>query len=128
MPETPKAMFARRLREQRRAACLSQTELARLMSERLGTSVDGTAITRIEKKDRTVRLEEAVAAAQALGVPLAALVSDEEPEVARLRELREALRREQSRADAAMAEHQQAQAAMVAIEQEIEKVEASRAN
>ncbi|GAA4525616.1 hypothetical protein GCM10023160_18800 [Brachybacterium paraconglomeratum] len=125
MPETPKAMFARRLREERKAAGLTQVGVGELISRRLGVTIDGTAVTRIERGERSVKLEEAVAAAQALGVPLAALVSDEAPEVARLSELKAALRQQEGRAATAHAEILQAQAAMVHIEQEIEQLEAA---
>lgn len=76
MAELPGATFARRLREERRSAGTSQTELAEQVSERLGTSVDGTAVTRIEKHVRAVKLDEAVALAEALGVPLVALMTE----------------------------------------------------
>lgn len=46
------------------------------MAALLGTNVDSTAITRIEQQTRAVRLDEAVTAAEALGVPLITLVSD----------------------------------------------------
>lgn len=47
------------------------------MAALLGTKVDSTAITRIEQQTRAVRLDEAVTAALALGVPLITLVSDD---------------------------------------------------
>lgn len=124
MPESLKAVFARRLRQERVAARVSQAELARRISERLGIVVDGSAITRIENQGRSFKLEEAVAAAQALGVPLAVLVSGKSPTEARVDELRRGLELQQNRADAAEAEFRQAQAAMVAIEQEIDQIEA----
>lgn len=46
------------------------------MAALLGSNVDTTAITRIEQQTRAVRLDEAVTAAEALGVPLITLVSD----------------------------------------------------
>lgn len=124
MPESPGEMFARRLREARQAAGISQTELARRISERLDGRLDGPTITRIEKRERSVRIEEAVAAAQALDVPLAALVTDETPGAARLRELRHALGEQRSRAATAEVEFQEAQIAMVEIERAIEEIEA----
>ncbi len=124
MPESLKAVFARRLRQERVAARVSQAELARRISERLGIVVDGSAITRIENQGRSFKLEEAVAAAQALGVPLAVLVSGKSPTEARVDELRRGLELQQNRAAAAEAEFRQAQAAMVAIEQEIDQIEA----
>lgn len=126
MTETPRSMFSRRLREHRRAAGLTQAGLADLISERIDATLDGTAITRIERGERGVKLEEAVAAAQALRIPLAALVSDEPAEDARLRELHTALERERGRMAAAEEEMRQATAAMVHIEQEMERLEASR--
>ena len=124
MPERTGEMFARRLREARQAAGISQTGLARRISERLDGRLDGPTITRIEKGERSVRIEEAVAAAQALDVPLAALVTDETPEAARLRELRQALGQQRSRAASAEMELQQAQIAMIEIERAIGVIEA----
>jgi len=126
--ETARLIFARRLREQRRAAGMSQAELGRRMSEQLDTTLDGSAVTRIEKMERAVKLEEAVAAAGVLGVPLQALLVDEPYEVVRLRELRQDLARQENRAAAAKDEMRQATAAMMHIEQEIELLQASRDN
>src|SRR5262245_5874855 len=76
MNPLPGDLFARRLRQERERLGISQAELARRMAVLLGTNVDSTAITRIEQQTRAVRLDEAVAAAEALGVPLITLVSD----------------------------------------------------
>lgn len=56
---------------------MSQAELAGKISEILGVNVDPSAVTRIEKQERAVRLDEAVAAARALDVPLAVLITEE---------------------------------------------------
>ncbi|MFD4574227.1 helix-turn-helix domain-containing protein [Streptomyces sp. NPDC058417] len=76
MNSLPGDLFARRLRQERERLGISQAELARRMAALLGTNVDSTAITRIEHQTRAVRLDEAVTAAEALGVPLITLVSD----------------------------------------------------
>ncbi|MFE4334020.1 helix-turn-helix domain-containing protein [Streptomyces sp. NPDC056831] len=76
MNPLPGDLFARRLRQERERLGVSQAELARRMAELLGANVDSTAITRIEQQTRAVRLDEAVTAATALGVPLITLVSD----------------------------------------------------
>ncbi|KOT59659.1 Fis family transcriptional regulator, partial [Streptomyces rimosus subsp. rimosus] len=72
----PGDLFVRRLRQERERLGISQAELARRMAALLGVNVDATAITRMEQQTRAVRLDEAVAAAEALGVPLITLVSD----------------------------------------------------
>ncbi|MFE7117084.1 helix-turn-helix domain-containing protein [Streptomyces sp. NPDC057654] len=76
MNPLPGDYFARRLRQERERCGVSQRELARRMSALLGSNVESTAITRIEQQTRAVRLDEAVTAAEALGVPLITLVSD----------------------------------------------------
>ncbi|MFJ5071300.1 helix-turn-helix domain-containing protein [Kitasatospora sp. NPDC088556] len=76
MNPLPGDLFARRLRQERERLGISQAELARRMAALLGTNLDSTAITRIEQQTRAVRLDEAVTAAKALGVPLITLVSD----------------------------------------------------
>jgi transcriptional regulator with XRE-family HTH domain len=66
-------VFARRTRELREQEEIPQTVLA----ERLdihGIKLDGTAITRIERGTRAIRLNEAVAIAAALDVSLDAML------------------------------------------------------
>ncbi len=65
--------FASRVRQIREGLGWSQEELARRLAE-IGLRLDPTAITRIERGDRAVRIEEAVAIAQALRSPLNALL------------------------------------------------------
>ena len=77
MNPLPGDLFARRLRQERVRLGLSQAELARRMARLLGENVESTRITRIEQQTRAVRLDEAVAAAESLGVPLIALLSDD---------------------------------------------------
>jgi transcriptional regulator with XRE-family HTH domain len=67
----------KRLRQERDRLSISQAELARRIAEVLGQNVDPSAVTRIEQQTRAVRLDEAVAAAEALEVPITLLVSDD---------------------------------------------------
>ncbi|MEV0443621.1 helix-turn-helix transcriptional regulator [Streptomyces spectabilis] len=76
MNPLPGDLFARQVRQERERLGISQAELARRMAALLGTNLDSTAITRIEQQTRAVRLDEAVAAAKTLGVPLVMLTSD----------------------------------------------------
>lgn len=80
MNTLPSDIFARRLRAERERQSLSQVELARRMATILGANVDPTAITRIEQQTRAVRLDEAVAMATILEVPLTSLVVDNNAE------------------------------------------------
>ena len=70
----PSDIFARRLRSERERLGVTQTDLARKIGELLDQNVDPSAINRIELGTRAVRLDEAVAAAEALNVSLTALV------------------------------------------------------
>lgn len=79
MNPLPGDLFARRLRQERERLGISQAGLARRMTEILGTNVDPSTVTRIEQQLRAVRLDEAVAAAKAVDVPLPVLYS-EDPE------------------------------------------------
>lgn len=97
MNSTPSDVFAQRLRQERMRAGLSQTQLATRVSSALGVTVYGTAVTRMEKGERVVKLDEAVAIAGVLGVDLTALlVSTSEIERV-LQEQRAALASAQSR-------------------------------
>lgn len=78
MPGTLATTFARRLRENREAAGLSQTELARRLTDRLGTAVPSTAVTKMENDTRSVKIDEAVAIAEVLRVPLLRMLGDDE--------------------------------------------------
>ncbi len=64
-----RSTFASRVRQVREGRGWSQEELARRLGE-LGLRLDPTAITRMERGERSVRVEEAVVLAQALGLPL----------------------------------------------------------
>jgi transcriptional regulator with XRE-family HTH domain len=64
------------MREERQRAGLSQAALAEQLTARLDYKVDGSSVTRIEKGERGVRLNEAVEIAEVLGVPLTALLRD----------------------------------------------------
>ncbi|MGI8306941.1 helix-turn-helix domain-containing protein [Saccharopolyspora hattusasensis] len=77
MNPLPGDLFARRLRQERERLNISQAELARRIAVILGTNVDPSAVTRIEQQTRAVRLDEAVAAAEALDIPLPLLLSDD---------------------------------------------------
>lgn len=77
MNPLPCDTFARRLRQERERLRISQAELANRIAAILGQNVDATAITRIEQQTRAVRLDEAVAVAEALDVPLQVLISEE---------------------------------------------------
>lgn len=61
--------FSSRMRELRERNKLSQTALASMLVQ-YGVKIDGSAITRIEKNARVIRLGEALAIARVLGVPL----------------------------------------------------------
>ncbi|GAB3563246.1 helix-turn-helix domain-containing protein [Spelaeicoccus albus] len=69
-------IFASRLREERERAGLSQIEFARRLSGMLDDTIDPSAMTRIEKGKRTVKIDEAVAIAQLLDVELMTLLTD----------------------------------------------------
>lgn len=86
----PTDVFAARLRSERDRLGISQADLARRMSALLGHNVEPTAITRMEHRTRAVRLDEAVAAAEALGAPLTALLH-EDPAAETDREIRQCL-------------------------------------
>ena len=68
-------LFAMRMREERERAGVTQAELASRLSDLLGARVAVPIISRMESMDRTVRIEEAVAIAEALGVSLDRLLS-----------------------------------------------------
>lgn len=76
MSESTAGTFARRLREERGRAGLSQDDLAKELSARLGVTIYSTAVTKMEACTRSVKIDEAVAIADILQVPLLRLVGD----------------------------------------------------
>jgi transcriptional regulator with XRE-family HTH domain len=80
MSTLPSDTFARRLRIERERQGMSQAKLARGMAEVLGTNFDPSAVTRIEQQTRAIQLDEAVAMAAVLDVPLGALLIDHSAE------------------------------------------------
>lgn len=127
MNTTPESVFVQRLREERSRLGLSQAEFADRLSARMGAPVYPSTITRIEKGERGVKLDEAVAMADVLGLPIAALIDG----VHRVDEQIAALQRrraeQESRSKAAFVEYEQAQSAIADIDQQIADLEASRA-
>jgi transcriptional regulator with XRE-family HTH domain len=71
---SPEAVFAGRVRERRDFLGMSQAELARGLGM-LGVTLDATAITRLEKGDKRVRLDEAVAICLILGLDLQEVIA-----------------------------------------------------
>ena len=66
----PSMSFIQTMRETRKSLSMTQEDLAVLASHHLGRTIDAITITRIEKDQRTLQLNEAVAIAKALQLPL----------------------------------------------------------
>ncbi|MHA7303837.1 helix-turn-helix domain-containing protein [Arthrobacter sp. TMN-49] len=122
----PGQVFARRLREERGRTGLSQAALAERLAEVLDQKVDASAITRIEKHERAVRLDEAVVIAEVLDVPLDALLRDRMNVDEQISELERDLSQASWRANQAKEELERAQEQMLAIRRSIALLEASR--
>lgn len=71
----PERCLGRRLKEVRDRRGLSQARLAEVVEQATGLKLDPTAITRIERGDRAVRLNEAVALSVVLGLSLDELIA-----------------------------------------------------
>lgn len=63
-------VFRDRVKEERGRRQLTTEELSAFLADRLGVKLHATAITKLEKGQRGVSLQEAVGLALALGVPL----------------------------------------------------------
>ncbi|MGX1932880.1 helix-turn-helix domain-containing protein [Microbacterium resistens] len=119
--------FARRVREERHRSGLSQAAVAARLSELVGRTIDHSAVARSEKHDRPVRLDEAVALAEILEVPLAALLRDRTAADEELGELRRELSVAEWRSSTARVDFEEAQDAIRGIQQRIAELEAQRA-
>lgn len=87
MSQSPESMFVRRLRDERNQQGLSLAALSERLSDQLGVTLDKSALARVERSERGVRLDEAVAIARALGLRLEDMIPSEyslEEEASRL--------------------------------------------
>lgn len=125
---TASAVFAHRLREERRRLGLSQPELAERMTELLNGAIDASAISRIEThgSGRVIKLDEAVAAAAALDLPLAALLQASDVIDVEIGELERDLSLAEWRAANAAAEADEARRGAEGIKQRISELKAQR--
>jgi transcriptional regulator with XRE-family HTH domain len=82
----PSENFTRRLREARTRRGWTQAELAKRVTA-LGHSLDKTAVTKLEGGNRKVTLDDAVALAAALDVPVLSLLLPAEGDAALTRKL-----------------------------------------
>ena len=119
-------IFARRLNEERQRAGLSQAALAARITDMIGRSIDPSAIARAEKHERAIRLDEAVAIADALQVPLTSLLRDRDAIDDEIDELRRDLSLYQWKLSKAEEEAQQAEDSISATRRRIEELEAAR--
>lgn len=118
--------FARRLTVERQRAGLSQAALAARITDRIGRSIDPSAVARAEKHERAVRLDEAVAIADVLQVPLTSLLRDRGAIDEEIDELRRDLSLLQWRLGKAEEEAHHAQDSISATRRRIEELEAAR--
>ena len=70
MSQSPETVFANQLRAERRRLGLSQADVAEILSKKLATQVDKSALARMERGERGIRLNEAIALADRLSPPL----------------------------------------------------------
>lgn len=70
----PEAVLADRIRRARETAGMTQPQLAERLYQQSGIKLDPTAITRMERGNRTIRLNEAVHLAAILDIKLLDLV------------------------------------------------------
>jgi transcriptional regulator with XRE-family HTH domain len=118
--------FARRLNEERQRAGLSHAALATRITAMIGRSIDPSAVARAEKHERAVRLDEAVAIADVLQVPLASMLRDRDAIDDEIGELRRDLSLYSWRMQQAEEAVQQAQDAVSGTRRRIAELEASR--
>lgn len=103
----PSEVFLEQMRLIRTSEGLSQAELAERIAPHLGHSLDASTIARVESARRSVRLDEAVAIAKALGVRLDEMIPSEytlEEEAVRIEQSLAEIHAEVARLDTAKGE------------------------
>lgn len=118
--------FARRLTEERQRAGLSQAALAARITDVIGRSMDPSAVARAEKHERAIRLDEAVAIADVLQLPLTLLLRDRDAIDGEMDELRRDLSLYQWRLGQAEQEAQQVQDSISATRRRIAELQTAR--
>jgi transcriptional regulator with XRE-family HTH domain len=108
-PERPEQIFARRMRELREKLGISQALVATKLRLVEGLKLDPTAITRMEKGTRAIRLDEAVAIARALDLTVDEMLRPVLPPDEQLAQAEKALEPARWRAARAAAEYEVAQ-------------------
>lgn len=88
---------------------LTQTTLAQLLEQRDGLRLDPSAIARLEKGQRSIRLNEAVAISEIFGLTVDEMLWPTAPADEQLRRADDLARRTELRALFAVAEHDAAQ-------------------
>lgn len=122
----PTEIFARRMLEERHRVGLTQATLAEKVTDQVGRTVDPSAIARAEKHQRAVRLDEAVAIAEILGVELESLLRDRDGVDDELDELQRDLELAEYQMTQARHEAEQAMTSAEAIRRRIAELEAAR--
>ena len=126
MQNTPGARFARRLREERERAGLSQADLAGRLSDVLNDAIYHSAVARMESGKRSVKIDEAIAIADVLGVRLAELLEDRDTVDDRIDELQIQLVQYREAVTGYEEQLHRARSSVSAVEQEIAELESSR--
>lgn len=122
----PTEIFARRMREERQRAGLSQADVGERLTEVLGRTVDHSAIARAEKHQRAIRLDEAIAIAELLELPMSALLRDRDQVDDEIGELERDLSMADWRAAQAQETLQQSRDEVAGIRRRIAELEATR--
>lgn len=125
MPQLPGKVFARRLREERERAGVTQAALAQRLTDLLDHRIDASAISRIEKCERSVRLDEAVILAETLQVSLSSLLTDRTSVDEKLGELRRDLALFEWQVDQAEEQLERTRRSVVATSRAIAELETS---
>lgn len=116
MQQTSEQTFARRVRELREQREWSQTLLAANLALSHGIKLDGTAITRIEKGARSIRLDEAVALAKVFGMTVDEMLRPALPVDEQIKQAERQVERSQWRAAEALGEHSAAEARLARLQ------------
>lgn len=119
-------VFARRMRDERSRSGMSQSVLAERMSALLGYGVDSSSVTRIEQGKRGLRLDEAVAIAQVLGVTMAVLLRDRRSIDDEIDQLRQELSLAEWREARARDELRECQEAVQGLKERVARLESER--
>lgn len=124
--ESPQSVFGRRLRELRERLGRTQADVSRDLAAGGGPKIDHSGVARIERGERSVRLNEAVSLAALFGLTVDELLAGAVPVVEQVRQAEEHVERTRFQAGVWSAEYETAVGRLARLRERVQREDAGR--